>query len=101
MKGKRNKWIKAVDAADGKPIPHSGGEGKQLKGGFDARNRVTSTYNNILKTPDILNRNPSRIPIKPGAPVSTDKMPPPISHSGSRIAVSKLRPNQKPPRKDM
>jgi hypothetical protein len=40
---KSTKWIMADD--DGKglhaPVPHSGGEGKQL-GGYDARNRSTA-----------------------------------------------------------
>ncbi len=38
---KTAKWIVADDDGvyDDKPIPHSGGEGKQLKG-FDARNRA-------------------------------------------------------------
>lgn len=92
-------WIKSDGGSDGVPIPHSGGENQQL-GGYDASERPTNKSNGALMTPRILDRNPSRIPIKTAPAPIGDEMPSRLNHSGINVASRKLRPNEKPPRKD-
>lgn len=53
-------WIKASDSLD-TPTPHSGGEGKQLKG-HDARNRVIAGPNGVNRTPYIIASPGSHVP---------------------------------------
>lgn len=68
----KQKWVKP-DHTLHMPIPHSGGEGKALKG-YDARQRTIAGPNGVNRTPDII-ASPG-----PHVPTKKESMATPFTH---------------------
>ena len=85
------KWIKATDNGSwgDKPIPHSGGEGKQLKG-FDARTREIASPSGGTVTAKLLKRAGANIPaMKESKETPAGYKTPLSSKMGEPVAVKK------------